>query len=257
VPEIGVIGGPGLYPLFDQASQVSLETPYGNPSDQISIGTVEGREVAFLPRHGRNHNLPPSAVNNRANVWAMKKLGVERLVATSSVRSLQPYVRPGDFMVCDQFIDRTRSRADTFIAEGPEVAHVDASEPYCPELRSLALQAGLDLGVEIHEQGTVVVIEGPRLPSRSEGRWFSAQGWDVVDMAQYPELILARELELCYTNLALVAGYDSGVADIEQVDVDRHHRFPELLGGLIALVPGERSCACGSAMVDAFVGDSP
>src|SRR5436190_11469932 len=152
-PRVGVFGGSGFYRLLDDVELVDVDTPYGRPSDRIAVGSVDGVGVAFLPRHGSRHTLPPAAINYRANVWALKQLGVTRIVAPTAAGSLQPRVEPGHFVVCDQFVDRTWGRADTYHADGPSVAHVSAADPYCPELRELAIAAGREQGVTMHERG--------------------------------------------------------------------------------------------------------
>ena len=262
---IGVIGGSGFYKLLDDVRHVDVSTPYGAPSDRIAVGQVEGRSVAFLPRHGARHSLPPAAINYRANLWAMKELGVTRVLAPTAAGSLQGGVHPGDFVVCDQFVDRTWGRADTFYPDGPTVAHVSPADPYCPQLRELAVAAARELGVRVHERGTVVVIQGPRFSTRAESQWFSSLGWDVVNMTQYPEVILARELELCYLNVSLITDYDVGlegqagvapvsVAEVEKVFASNNDRVRRLILSLVPRLPADRSCPCATAMRGAFIG---
>ncbi len=194
---VGVLGGSGFYKLLDDVELVELSTPYGEPSDRIAIGTVAGRRVAFLPRHGSKHTIPPAAINYRANLWAFKELGVDRVIGPNAAGSLRANVKPGDFVVCDQFVDRTWGRADSFYMEGPRVAHVSAADPYCPQLRSLAVEIGRDQSIEMHDGGTVVVIQGPRFASRAESHWYGMQGWDVVNMTQYPEAMSGSWWRLC------------------------------------------------------------
>jgi 5'-methylthioadenosine phosphorylase len=263
--EVGVFGGSGFYHLLDDVEHVRMDTPHGPPSDQIALGTVAGRRVAFLPRHGAHHTLPPAAINYRANLWAFKALGVERVIAPTAAGSLQSHVMPGHFVVCDQFVDRTWGRADTFFQEGPKVVHVSAAEPYCPELRALAVDVGREQSVVMHDRGTVVVVQGPRFSTRAESRWFSSQGWEVVNMTQYPEVILARELELCYVNVALITDYDAGldadpgvvavnVTDVQAVMAANTKRVRELILTLIERLPDRQGCDCGSAMRRAAIG---
>jgi 5'-methylthioadenosine phosphorylase len=262
---VGVFGGSGFYRLLEDVEHVQVTTPYGAPSERIAVGKVDGSSVAFLPRHGGRHTLPPAAINYRANLWAMKELGVTRLLAPTAAGSLQAHVRPGDFVVCDQFVDRTWGRADTYYAEGPVVAHVSPADPYCPQLRELAVDAARDLDVTVHERGTVVVIQGPRFSTRAESRWFSSLGWDVINMTQYPEVILARELELCYLNISLITDYDVGlageegvppvsVAEVEKVFASNNERVRRLILNLVPRVPEERSCPCKHAMRGAVIG---
>ena len=263
--QVGVFGGSGFYEFLEDVEFVDADTPYGRPSDRIALGDVEGTRVAFLPRHGARHTLPPAAINYRANVWALKELGVTRIVAPTAAGSLQAHVRPGEFVVCDQFVDRTWGRGDSYYAEGPKVAHVSAADPYCPVLRELAVAAGRERGVTVHERGTVVVIQGPRFSTRAESRWFSAMGWEVINMTQYPEVILARELELCYVNISLITDYDVGlegmpevapvsVAEVERFFASNNERVRELILGLIPRLPAERTCGCATAMQGAVIG---
>jgi 5'-methylthioadenosine phosphorylase len=263
-PTIGVFGGSGLYRLLDDVEHKEVGTPYGKPSDAIAIGTVAGRRVAFLPRHGSGHTIPPGAINYRANLWALKELGVERVIAPAAVGSLQPPIKPGDFVVCDQFIDRTCGRPDSYFMEGPRVAHLSPADPYCPQLRPLAVEIGREQGVEMHDGGIVVVIQGPRFATRAESRWYGAQGWKVINMTQYPEVVLARELEMCYVNIALVTDYDAGlegdptvsavsVADVISAMSSNNERVRNLILTMIERMPADRSCSCGETMKRAFV----
>ncbi|HXF73954.1 MAG TPA: S-methyl-5'-thioadenosine phosphorylase [Actinomycetota bacterium] len=253
--EIGVFGGSGFYSFLEDVEHVQVETPYGEPSAPVAIGEVAGRRVAFLPRHGVKHEYPPHRVPYRANVWAMKELGVGRIFGPCAVGSLQPHVRPGDFVVCDQLVDRTRTRPHTFY-DGPETTHVSFADPYCPTMREVIVRAGRERGITMHERGTVVVIEGPRFSTRAESAWFQAQGWEVINMTQYPEAVLARELELCYANISLVTDYDVGVPGIPPVTHEEvirvfnenNARLRELLFAAIAALPGERDCPCASAL---------
>ena len=263
-PTIGVFGGSGLYRLLDEIELIEVGTPYGKPSDSIAIGTVAGRRIAFLPRHGSKHTIPPGAINYRANLWAFKELGVERIIAPAAVGSLQPDIKPGHFVVCDQLVDRTWGRPDSYFMEGPRVAHLSAADPYCPQLRPLAVGIGRKQGVDVHDGGTVVVIQGPRFATRAESRWYGAQGWQVINMTQYPEVVLARELEMCYVNVALVTDYDAGlegdptvaavtVADVTSVMSSNNERVRRLILTMIELMPAARSCSCGETMSTAFV----
>lgn len=263
--EIGVFGGSGLYQLLDDVTFLAIETPFGLPSDDIAIGKVGDRDVAFLPRHGRTHKLAPAGINFRANLWAMHSIGVTRLIAPTAVGSLQPHIKPGELVITDQFVDRTTGRQDTFFDKGPKVVHISAAEPYCPVLRELAVETARDGDVTVHPRGTVVVIQGPRFSTRAESKWFSSMGWDIVNMTQYPEVILARELEMCYLNIALVTDYDAGLEgnpDIKPVSVEDVQRFfasniekmRQLVLGLIPAIPVERQCLCATAMKGAVIG---
>jgi 5'-methylthioadenosine phosphorylase len=207
---IGIIGGSGLYELFEAERTVEPDTPYGRASAPITLSSVGGVQTAFLPRHGASHQLPPHRVPYRANLWALQSVGVTRIIAPCASGSLRPQLSPGTFVVCDQFVDRTTGRDHTFF-DGPEVRHVSAADPYCADLRETLLTAGRDLDLPMRDGGTVVVIEGPRFSTRAESAWFQAMGWDVVNMTAYPEGWLARELGLCYANVSLITDYDVGV----------------------------------------------
>ncbi|NLC56342.1 MAG: S-methyl-5'-thioadenosine phosphorylase [Armatimonadetes bacterium] len=261
--EIGVFGGSGFYAFLDKVEEVKIETPYGAPSDRIALAEVSGRRVAFLPRHGKEHSLPPHRIPYRANLWAMKSLGVTRIIAPTAAGSLQADVHPGDFVVCDQFVDRTYGRADTYY-DGPVVTHISTAAPYCSQLRALAAQVGEAQGVRIHRSGTVVVIQGPRFSTAAESRWFSQMGWHVVNMTQYPECVLARELEMCYVNISLITDYDAGLVGlpgIEPVTVEQmlavfkrnNERVKELILGMIAALPDQGDCECQRALATARI----
>jgi 5'-methylthioadenosine phosphorylase len=209
---IGVFGGSGLYSLFDEFEERPVDTPYGSPSAAVRIGEIAGVPAAFMPRHGDRHELPPHRVNYRANVWAMREAGVRRLIGPTACGSLKRELPPGTFVVPDQFVDRTRGRADTFY-DGPETVHVAGAHPYCPGLRASLVDAAHELDIPVVDGGVVVVVQGPRFSTRAESRWFAASGWDVVNMTQYPEAWLARELEVCYASVALVTDYDAGLED--------------------------------------------
>jgi 5'-methylthioadenosine phosphorylase len=254
--QIGIFGGSGFYSFLEDVREVKVETPYGPPSNPVLIGEVEGIPVAFLPRHGAEHVYPPHKINYRANVWAMKEVGVQRIIGPCAAGSLQPEVKPGDFVVADQLVDRTTGRPDTFY-DGPLTTHISFADPYCPELRSLALKAGVDEGISVHDKGTVVTIQGPRFSSRAESQWFHREGWDVINMTQYPEAYLARELEICYVNISLITDYDVGVMPEDEavshemvikVFNENNDKLRKLLFSLVPLIPGERNCICSTAL---------
>jgi 5'-methylthioadenosine phosphorylase len=259
--DIGVFGGSGFYSFLTEVTEHVMDTPYGRCSAPIVIGEVAGSRVAFLPRHGRNHEYPPHAIPYRANVWAMRELGVSRLLAPTAAGSLQPKVKRGDFVVCDQVVDRTSGRAATFY-NGPETVHVSLADPYCPELRPVAVQRARTLGLKVHDGGTAVVIEGPRFSTRAESAWYAAAGWHVINMTQYPEVALAREAELCYSNISLITDYDAGVEGVPPVSVEavvevfreNTERMADLLRSMIEAIPAERGCACKDALTGARVG---
>jgi 5'-methylthioadenosine phosphorylase len=213
---VGIFGGSGLYRLLDEVEEVAVDTPYGPPSARVRIGDIEGTPVAFMPRHGDEHTLPPHRINYRANLWAMRQVGVRRIVGPCACGSLKPELEPGMFVICDQFVDRTSGREDTFF-DGPQTTHVSAADPYCADLAGTLAESARELEIPVVEGGTVVVIQGPRFSTRAESRWFAAAGWDVVNMTQYPEAWLARELELCYANISLVTDYDAGLEGMPEV----------------------------------------
>ncbi|MBL8086524.1 MAG: S-methyl-5'-thioadenosine phosphorylase [Chthonomonas sp.] len=216
--EIGIFGGSGFYSLLDNVKEVKIDTPYGPPSDSLFLAELNGRKVAFLPRHGRRHTIPPHKINYRANVWAMRRVGVKAVISPCAAGSLQQHVKPGDFVVCDQFVDRTTGRIDTFF-DGPIVSHVSPADTYDPVLRKLAVETIRAHGIECHDGGTVVVVQGPRFSTKAESKWFTDAGWQVINMTQYPEAYLCRELGMAVVNIALITDYDAGlVADTEAVN---------------------------------------
>ncbi len=216
--EIGIFGGSGFYSLLDDVREIKVDTPYGPPSDSFFLATVSKRKVAFLPRHGRRHTIPPHKINYRANVWAMRSLGVKAVISPCAAGSLQRHVKPGDFVLCDQFVDRTRGRADTFY-DGPIVTHLSSADIYDPVLRGIASEVIRGQQIPMHETGTIVIINGPRFSTKSESKWFSDAGWEVVSMTQYPEAYLCRELGMAVVNIALITDYDAGVLEgTEAVD---------------------------------------
>jgi 5'-methylthioadenosine phosphorylase len=258
--DIGVFGGSGFYSLLDDVEEIEVETPYGKPSAPLVVGELGGRRVAFLPRHGRKHELPPAQVPYRANVWAMRELGVRRLIGPCASGALRPDLELGAFVVCDQFVDRTTGRADTFY-EGPETTHVSAADPYCPELRATIVETARELGITVHDGGTVVVIQGPRFSTRAESRWFQEMGWDIINMTAYPEGYLARELELCYANISMVTDHDVGVEGAEPVTHEtvlrvfneNNQRLRELLFAAIPRIGPQPEDVCATALRSARV----
>jgi 5'-methylthioadenosine phosphorylase len=256
---IGLIGGSGFYKFFEGppaggSKEVLVKTKYGNPSDKITIGKIFGREVAFLPRHGREHTIPPHKINYRANIAAFKKLGVDRIIAPASVGSLRAKIKPGEIVFCDQFVDRTKNRQDTFF-DGPKVAHMEMAHPYCADLRKIAIEQAEKSSFKFHPKGTVVVIEGPRFSTTAESLWFSKMGWDVVNMTQYPEAVLAAEMGICYLNISLVTDYDVGVyaaektepVSIEQVlknFSENTEKLKTLISAIIGKIPDKHTCDC-------------
>ena len=254
--EIGVIGGSGFYSFLEDPSEVTVDTPFGAPSDPITLGQIGGRQVAFIPRHGRDHRYPPHRIPYRANLWALRSLGVRQVLAPNAVGSLTPEYGPGTLAVPDQLVDRTSGRAQTFYDEGGAV-HLSFADPYCPHGRAAALSAATAEGWEPVDGGTLVVIEGPRFSTRAESRWYAAQGWTLVGMTGHPEAVLARELALCYTPLCLVTDLDAGIEQGEGVTMEEVlrvfgqnvDRLRTTLARLVTTLPADRTCPCPQ-MVD-------
>jgi 5'-methylthioadenosine phosphorylase len=262
--EIGVFGGSGFYSLLDEVREIKVDTPYGPPSDSFFLADVGGRSVAFLPRHGRQHTIPPHRINYRANVWAMRSLGVKAVISPCAAGSLQLAVKPGDFVLCDQFVDRTRGRADTFF-DGPIVSHVSAANIYDPQLRRIAADVIREQGISFHETGTIVVINGPRFSTKAESKWFSDAGWEVVSMTQYPEAYLCRELGMAVVNIALITDYDAGVHEgTEAVDAQsvievfqqNAARIQKVVLEMIRRFPKDLDALGARAMLDSTRGDN-
>ncbi|MGA8979362.1 MAG: S-methyl-5'-thioadenosine phosphorylase [Pedococcus sp.] len=259
--DLGLIGGSGFYEFFDQAERVKVTTPFGDPSDDLLIGDVEGRRVAFIARHGQGHRFPPHRVNYRANLWALRSVGVRQVLAPCAVGSLRPELGPGTVVVPDQVVDRTWGRAHTvYDAEGP-VAHVGFADPYCPRGREVAITAAREAELALADAGTLVVINGPRFSSKAESAWHQRAGWTVVGMTGMPEASIARELALCFTTIALVTDHDAGVDGGESVthqevlavfgrNIDR---LKAVLRSALAVLPGPEpddtaSCSCRRAL---------
>ena len=244
--DLAVVGGSGFYEFLEAAEEVKIDTPFGPPSDPIAVGEVAGRRVAFLPRHGRDHRFPPHKIPYRANMWALRSLGVRRVLAPSAVGSLTPAYGPGTLVIPDQLVDRTRNRVQTYFDEG--ACHVPFADPYCPSVRPVAIATAGESGWTPADSGTLVVIEGPRFSTRAESLWFAAQGWTLVGMTGHPEAVLARELALCYTTLALVTDTDAGVeegegvtqAEVFEVFAANIKRLRDLVARIIAALPAER-----------------
>lgn len=249
--EIGVIGGTGFYELLSDATDVTVRTPYGDPADTLTVGTVGGRRVAFLPRHGRGHTLPPHRINYRANLWALRSVGVRQILAPCAVGSLRRDLPPGSVVVPDQVVDRTSGRTETFFDD--TAAHVSFADPYCDAGRSAVLKAatGCPIG-SVTDGGTMAVVEGPRFSSRAESQWYAAAGWSLVNMTGMPEAALARELAVCYTSVALVTDLDAGIdagesvaqEDVYEVFARNVERLRGLVLSTVPLLPEDRDCHC-------------
>jgi 5'-methylthioadenosine phosphorylase len=253
--EIGVFGGSGFYSFLDDVEEHEVQTPFGKPSAPVAIGAIGGKQVAFLPRHGKQHELPPHRIPYRANVWALRELGVRRVIGPNASGALKAELAPGEFLVCDQFVDRTSGRDDTFY-DGPETTHVSAADPFCPELRRLCVETATELGIPVRDGGTVVVTQGPRFSTRAESRWFQGLGWDVINMTAYPECYLARELELCYVNVSMVTDHDVGVEGQEPVSAEavvrvfneNNERLRALLYAVIPKIGPQPDDVCANAL---------
>jgi 5'-methylthioadenosine phosphorylase len=247
VADVAIIGGTGFYSFLADAEEHAVTTPYGDPSAPVAIGTVAGRRVAFLPRHGRRHEYPPHGINYRANLWALAALGVRQVLAPCAVGGLSDAVAPGDLVVPDQLVDRTTSRVSSYVETG--ATHVPFADPYCPRLSDALVGAAAD----VRRGGTMVVIEGPRFSTRAESQWYAAQGGTLINMTGAPEAALARELRLCYAALALVTDMDAGVEGegVGQAEVfarfrENLARLTELLTAAVAALPDPAGCACST-----------
>jgi len=261
--KIGIIGGSGLYDIdgITRIEKIRIETPFGNPSDEFISGNLEGKEIVFLPRHGRGHKILPSELNYRANIYAMKRLGVERIISVSAVGSLKEEVKPQDFLLADQFVDRTnQARKTTFFGQGV-VAHIGFAEPTCPVLSETLFEAAKGLGLTIHPKGTYLNMEGPAFSTRAESELYKSWGMDVIGMTNMPEARLAREAEICYVSLAMVTDYDCWHAKEETVSVDliiqnmrkNIQNARKLIKSAITKIPQKRDCLCAQALKDAIV----
>ncbi|UCC91829.1 MAG: S-methyl-5'-thioadenosine phosphorylase [Candidatus Aenigmatarchaeota archaeon] len=259
--EIGIIGGTGIYSegMLKNVSVTKIQTPYGNPSSKIRIGSFKGREIAFLFRHGDSHSIPPHKVNSKANVYALEKLGVERIIGIAAVGSLKEEMKPGDIVIPDQFIDMTKQRISTFY-DGPKVAHISMADPFCGEMRDMVCKAIEKLNTRFHKKGTYLCIEGPRFSTRAESNLWRDMKADIIGMTLIPEVVLAREKEICYLSVTSVTDYDCWKAD-EAVSADdviktmkkNTENIKKILEILIPSVPKERACACGKALENAFI----
>jgi 5'-methylthioadenosine phosphorylase len=258
--EIEIIGGTGLYDseLLKNVKEVNVDTPYGAPSDAITIGDLAGRRVAFLPRHAKKHTIRPTDVNSRANIFALKKLGVQRILAPSAVGSLKEDYKPGDIVFVDQFIDRTTKREQTFYT-GKKVCHISVAEPMCRELRQTLIALAKDIGIRTHDTGTYVCIEGPRFSTKAESRLFRSWDADVIGMTLVPECVLAREAELCYTSIATVTDYDvwkDEVVSADEVVATMKvsvEKVKHIILEAVARLPKDCSCECKNALKGAFL----
>jgi 5'-methylthioadenosine phosphorylase len=262
--KVGILGGSGLYKMEGMTGieKAQVSTPFGQPSDAIILGTLEGVKVAFLPRHGEGHRISPGELPAKANIYALKSLGVERIVSVSAVGSLKEEIRPLDIVVPDQLIDATKGRASTFFSGGV-VAHVSLAEPFCPVLSQLSFEASANVGARVHKGGTYLVVEGPQFSTRAESQLYCSWGVDVVGMTASPEAKLAREAEICYATLAIVTDYDCWRPAYESVTAEMIlanlrqgvDTVKRILSLLLPSIPEKRDCACADALKYAIVTD--
>ena len=260
--KIGIIGGSGLYEIkgLTIKRRKNIKTPFGKPSGEYLIGQIGNVEVIFLPRHGSRHNIPPHMINFRANIWGFKKLGVERIISASAVGGIKKGLKPGDIVVLDQIIDMTKNRKPTFYDGRDGVVHIDFTEPYCPEMRQIILKAGKLANIPLKNGGTYVAVEGPRLETAAEIRAFGILGSDVVGMTGMPEASLAKELEICYSGISVVANYAAGITKnklttkevIEEMKAATE-KLKRLLEKTFAILPEQRKCSCGEALKEAKI----
>lgn len=257
--EIGIFGGTGIYDpgLLSDSKEVTIDTPYGKTSDSITVGTYKGRRVAFMPRHGRKHTIPPHLINFRANIWAFKEMGIKRIIAPSAVGSLQEQFKPGDFVVPSQFIDFTKSRKYTFFEDG-KVIHISVADPFCPELQESVYTAAKKINLPLHKDATYVCIEGPRFSTRAESRFYKdAIKAHIIGMTLVPECQLAREAQICYVSVSTVTDYDVWAEkpvtakEVLETLSKNVHTTKNLLGVLLDLVPQQRGCHCAKALEEA------
>lgn len=263
--QIGIIGGTGFYEFFEgKTKEIEVKTKFGKPSDKITIGKLFGKEIAFLPRHGKKHQIPPHKIPYKANIAALKRIGVERIIAPAAVGSLKAGIKPGDFVICDQFIDQTKRREDTFF-NGPQVAHIAMAYPYCPELRKIAIEQAKKIKLKVRPRGTVVVIEGPRFSTLADSLRFSKMGGDLINMTQYPEVVLCAELGICYLNISLVTDYDVGIyakGEAKPVSIGEvltnfkknTNKLKKFVSAIIKKIPEERICGCEGKAEQAVIG---
>ncbi len=262
MPKIGVIGGSGLYEIkgLTLKEKKRVNTPFGKPSDDYRVGQIGMTEVIFLPRHGAHHNIPPHMINYRANIYGFKKLGVELIISISAVGGIKKGLKPGDIVIADQVIDMTRNRKSTFYDGKEGVTHIDFTEPYCPEMRKVLLKAGRAVKVSVKNSGTYLAVEGPRLETASEIKAFGLLGGDIVGMTGMPEASLARELEICYSAVCLVANYAAGiskkkltVAEVMEAMKASTEKIKSLLKETFSIILHERRCFCKDALKEAKI----
>ncbi|MDH3764704.1 MAG: S-methyl-5'-thioadenosine phosphorylase [Nitrosopumilus sp.] len=256
--EIGIFGGTGIYDsgLLENTQEIEIDTPYGKPSDTITIGIFNGRKIAFLPRHGKKHTIPPHMINFKANIWAFKELGVTRIIAPSAVGSLREEIEPGHFALPSQFLDFTKSREGSFSEEG-RVIHISVAEPFCTEIQSSIIQVTDNQNLKIHKNCTYVCIEGPRFSTKAESKFYKSTGADIIGMTLVPECQLAREAQICYSSISTVTDYDVWAEkpvtakEVLETLSKNVERMKALLAELIEKIPKNRSCSCAKALEEA------
>ena len=256
--EIGIFGGTGIYDsgLLENPKEIQIDTPYGKPSDTITVGIFKGRKLAFLPRHGKKHTIPPHMINFRANIWAFKELGITRILAPSAVGSLKEKLEPGHFALPTQFLDFTKSRELSFSKEG-RVIHISVAEPFCPELQSTILQIASNQNLKIHKDCTYVCIEGPRFSTKAESKFYRSMNADIIGMTLVPECQLAREAQMCYASISTVTDYDVWAEkpvtakEVLETLSKNVERTKAILTDLIDKIPKTRSCNCSKALEEA------
>jgi 5'-methylthioadenosine phosphorylase len=261
---VGIIGGSGLYEMegLEEVQTISLNTPFGQPSDSFVTGRLEGVQLAFLPRHGRGHRIAPSFVNFRANIFGMKMLGVQRIIGVSAVGSMKESIHPGDMIIPDQFIDRTVGRPNTFFSAGI-VGHVSFADPVCPELGEILYQTGKEVGATVQKGGVSLCIEGPQFSTRSESKLYRTWGVDVIGMTNLPEAKLAREAEICYATIAFVTDYDCwhgeagdvSVSEILRILAESTKTAKSVIRSALHKIPDRRECPCATALQYALITD--
>ncbi|MDI6806852.1 MAG: S-methyl-5'-thioadenosine phosphorylase [Candidatus Aenigmarchaeota archaeon] len=255
--EIGIIGGTGVYEFLKDSKEIKVYTPFGEPSDLIGIGIFKGRKIAFIPRHGKGHRIPPNKINSRANIWAFKELGVKRIVAPAAVGSLRENIKPGDIVIPNQFIDRTY-RVSSFY-EGGKVCHISTADPFCPQLIDVVSKTCKELNFPFHTPATYVCVEGPRFSTRAESKLYREWGADIIGMTLLPECVLAREAEICYVCIGTVTDYDVwaekpvSTEEVIRTLKENINKTRKLLEELLPKIPLERNCKCKDALKDAFI----
>ncbi len=256
--EIGIFGGTGIYDsgLLEDAKEITLDTPYGKTSDSITVGTFQGRNIAFLPRHGKKHSIPPHMINFRANIWAFRDLGIKRIIAPSAVGSLKEEIKPSHFALPSQFLDFTKSREGSFSKDG-KVIHISVANPFCPELQNIVVKTVTEQNVTIHKDCTYVCVEGPRFSTKAESKFFRSAGADIIGMTLVPECQLAREAQMCYVSISTVTDYDvwaeKSVTAKEVIETlsKNVEKIKKMLIKLIDEIPHQRGCSCDKALAEA------